>query len=97
MGDLFDPSPYDSRGNIRRKSPDRRRTERNQRALAEGYHPATQLRLIYVGATCGGCAHHYVQAYTGNRYHKCAFTATRGPATDIRVGWPACTAWEPEL
>lgn len=96
MGELFNPSPYDARGNIRpTKSAGQRRTERNNRALAEGYHPVSGRRLIYVGATCGGCGHHGLQGGVAGRYHKCELNLTGGPATDIRVSWPACTAWTP--
>ena len=26
--------------------------------------------------------------------HKCALRQTRGPATDVRLRWPGCRAWE---
>lgn len=90
-GELF---PYTSTGDIRpKKSAGQNRTERQRRDLANRIHPATGRWVILVGATCGTCAHHFVHRM-GKRYHKCEYTATRGPASDIRVGWPACTLWE---
>lgn len=57
------------------------------RELAVGDHPGA-------GHTCGDCAHHYVRKFA-HTYHKCDLVpATRGPATDIRVAWPACEMWE---
>jgi hypothetical protein len=76
------------------ESADRRRTEQNNRILAGGYHPATREQLILVGATCGGCAHHF-ERRRNKTWHKCDYTATGGAGSDIRVGWPACTRWEP--
>lgn len=58
-------------------------------ALAGADHPGQ-------GHTCGDCAHHYVRQLAG-RYHKCdLIRATGGPASDIRVRWPACEHWEAE-
>ncbi len=58
-------------------------------ALAGADHPGQ-------GHTCGDCAHHYVRQFAG-RYHKCdLIRATGGPASDIRVRWPACEHWEAE-
>jgi len=60
------------------------------RALAGEDHPGH-------GHRCGDCAHHYVRQLAG-RYHKCRLIpATGGPASDIRVRWPACDAWEAEV
>ncbi len=59
------------------------------RALAGGDHAGA-------GHTCGDCAHHYVRRFAST-YHKCDLVPpTSGPATDIRVGWPACDRWERE-
>lgn len=56
-------------------------------ALAAGDHPGA-------GHTCGDCAHHYLRRFAST-YHKCdLLRATSGPATDIKVAWPACEAWE---
>ena len=42
------------------------------------------------GKRCKDCAHHYTNEFA-NIYHKCdQVPATRGPGTDIRVGWQAC-------
>ena len=74
-------------------SADRRRTIRHHNALADGRHPLMG-GPVNLDHTCGDCAHHF--AHTRNRtWHKCDLNATRGPGTDIRVSWPACTAWKP--
>lgn len=93
MPELFDASPYTATGDIRPTSPDRRRTARNNASIAEGYHPITGQRLIYVGATCRSCAHLFLHQPGRKRYWKCELNANRGPNTDVRVGWPACTEW----
>lgn len=75
-------------------SADRRRTERRRALLDAGVHPATGRKLAGNGETCATCVHH--QAFARNRtWHKCLLAGvTHGPATDIRVSWPACEAWE---
>jgi hypothetical protein len=93
--ELFDPSPYTPNGDIRKSSPDARRTARNNADIQDGIHPVSGRRIIYVGATCGGCSHHGLQGGVAGRFHKCELNLTGGPATDIRVSWPACTSWEP--
>ncbi|MBP7630281.1 MAG: hypothetical protein KA758_07505 [Acidimicrobiales bacterium] len=79
-----------------RISADRKRTLRNTSALTAGKHPVTGLRLSWVdGQTCGNCDHHF--SHTRNKtWHKCDLNATRGAGTDIRLSWPACTAWAAE-
>ena len=44
--------------------------------------------------TCGTCVHHHVHS-SARDYHKCELTQTGGPATDIRVSWPACPKYLP--
>lgn len=63
--------------------------------LERGIHPITGCPLREEGGTCGTCAHHVVQQMTAGTYHKCDLNLTRGPKTDLRVRWPACTRWEP--
>lgn len=75
-------------------SADRRRTLRNNAALARGEHPATRRPLRPDLGTCGECAHHMVTSDCARRYHKCRFTQTRGAASDIRVSWPACDKFD---
>ena len=54
--------------------------------LAVKYH----LRPGPEGKRCKDCAHHYTNTFA-NVYHKGdQLPATRGPGTDIRVGWQAC-------
>ena len=75
----------------------RRLTLRRQADLAAGRHPVTRLPLLDPewGFTCASCAHHYV-AHLAGKYHKCALRDTGSEATDIRVGWPACTRYRIE-
>lgn len=98
MRDLFgnEVSMEEARALARRKPPtDRKslialRTER-------GVHPHNGMPLrVPAGETCGSCSHHFVKAFSKN-YHKCDFTQdSAGPATDIRVRWPACSKWAPK-
>lgn len=72
-------------------SADARRTLRNRQMIERGRHPVTNAPLLDPGwnRTCGDCDHHF--SHTRNQtWHKCELNATHGPATDIRVGWPAC-------
>lgn len=56
-------------------------------ALADAEHPGH-------GHTCGDCEHHYLRRFAST-YHKCELVEqTNGPATDIKVSWPACERWE---
>lgn len=90
---LFDPGPAVEVAPI---GEDARRTQRRRALLAIGVHPTTGARLLGNGETCGSCAH--VGANRGNcrTFHKCTKVfVTSGPATDVRLGWPACTLWEP--
>lgn len=58
-------------------------------SLAGADHPGQ-------GHTCGDCAHHRIKQMAG-RYHKCLMIrVTSGPASDIKVRWPACEHWEAE-
>jgi hypothetical protein len=99
---LFDPGPTDPTPPPAPKlSPDRARTERNRRLLADGRHPITRMFLAdgdhpAAGHTCGDCDHHFIHQ-VGHRYHKCELRYTGGAATDLRVSWPACTLWQPEV
>lgn len=88
---LFDPgAPVVVRENL---SADQRRTIRRNARLAAGWHPVTGLRLREPrGETCGDCEHHIVHHYA-KRYHKCDLNDTSGAATDLRVSWPACSAF----
>ena len=49
------------------------------------------------GETCRSCKHKTYQGEVAGRYLKCALMRkywTRGGATDIKAGWPACAKWE---
>jgi hypothetical protein len=80
-----------------RLSAGRRRTLRNQVRIANGFHPVTKLPLVGTG-TCGECRLCIGRAL-GKTYFKCGLDGDRyitcGPATDIRLKWPACTGFEP--
>jgi hypothetical protein len=79
---------------VEKVSRDRQRTLNNNAAIRDGRHPVTGFRLLNAGwdRTCGDCDHHFAHR-CGKTYHKCELNATRGPQTDIRVSWPACTAF----
>lgn len=47
------------------------------------------------GETCKTCRHSFARSMTSKRYWKCGLVPiTHGPATDIRVGSPACSKWQ---
>lgn len=74
-------------------SAQRRRTIRNRAFIKNGIHPVTRLPLARNGETCGTCAlSGWVRM--GGRYFKCSLNKTSGPATDLRVFWPACEKWK---
>ena len=82
-------------------SEDRRRTVRNRELLDAGIHPATRLPLPVEGTgTCGDCAHHHAYRESPPRvWHKCdlhRLGQSHSAASDIRVSWPACSAWQEE-
>lgn len=75
----------------------RRLTAKAREALKAGRHPATGLDLLGGMATCGGCTHLVVRDPHDRRFYKCKrhrLGVTRSAASDVRVGWPACTAYE---
>jgi hypothetical protein len=80
-------------------SADRRRTIRNRQLIDGGTHPVTRLRLADNGETCGTCEHSGTQGGVAGTYWKCGAQngryITGGPATDIRLSWPACVLWGP--
>ncbi len=81
-----------------RLSADRRRTIKQREMLAKRRHPATGLELIE-SHTCGECAHHHAYGYGNHVWHKCErhrLGESHSAASDIRVGWPACTSFEAE-
>lgn len=93
---LFDVGPDAHPSKLSR---DQRLTLRRNAILADGRHPTTKLSLrLPVGEhRCGDCGHRRLQGGTARDYHKCgAAPLTGGPATDVRVGWPACVKWIPE-
>lgn len=93
---LFELPPLPPVEERERESYTVRLTRRRAELLDAGIHPTTRVALRQpVGAqTCGTCAHHFVR-HLGGTYHKCdAVAPTGGPATDVRVSWPACTRFE---
>lgn len=65
--------------------------------IARGFHPLGHTHLAKNDETCGTCAHFVEHQPGANKYFKCRkYGITRGPGTDIRKSWPACTLWEEE-
>lgn len=97
MGEtLFELPPVESDPSDQ-SSYTRRLTIRRQKMLAEGIHPTTRYPLKGGPTTCGNCAHHY-ERQLGHVYHKCdQVHETAGPATDVRVSWPACVLWAAQV
>jgi hypothetical protein len=88
-------------------SADRRRTIANERLLAAGVHPATHRPLLLAivadpefhvdRPTCGQCEYLRRYTYHARTYVKCAkhrLGESHSAASDVRVGWPACTLFE---
>jgi hypothetical protein len=93
---LFDPGPPLVPEPHDAMSATRRLTARKNLDLALGRNPATGCPLLTTGETCGDCAHHVVWGHRSRNYHKCnQVHITNGPATDIRLSWPACTKFQP--
>jgi hypothetical protein len=69
---------------------------RQERLLRAGKHPMNGLPLRAEGGTCGDCAHLVRKKWAGT-YFKCRKgDNTNGPATDVRLKWPACELWATE-
>lgn len=71
-------------------------TQRRRAMLAAGVHPVTRQPLLDRdrGLTCRDCAHLFAHG-RASTYWKCELNASRGPVTDIRVSWPACSQFTP--
>ena len=77
-------------------SADRARTIQAAARIARGFHPFGLRLREPAGEKCGSCRH-LQRSYTspGRWFNKCALRGvTRGPATDLRLKWPACERWE---
>lgn len=95
-GRLF-PIALDDLRAERELSPGARRTKRQRDALARGRHPATGHALREGEETCGSCINHKI-IRASKTWHKCELHPlglSASEASDIRVGWPACTLWKP--
>ncbi len=90
---LFDDKPFAVKEPVDPKlGVDAQRTLRRKALLAKGIHPTTKLPLRSGDETCKTCAH----AFKNYKFWKCdEVVTTGGPATDIRLSWPACARWEP--
>lgn len=76
-----------------------RLTRANNTLLEHLRHPATRQPLANNGHTCGDCEHHTTQSNGRTNWHKCdrhRLGQSNSAHSDIRVGWPACTLWQPE-
>lgn len=63
--------------------------------IACGWHPFGRKLREPRGETCGTCKHKTSHQPGANIYHKCELRGvTSGPATDLRLKWPACELWE---
>lgn len=89
-GRLFDPGPEPEP-----LSADRRRTLHNNEMLDQGIHPITGDALANNGHTCGDCDHCFRRGNVAGTFYKCELRWTGGPATDLRLKWPACIHWMP--
>lgn len=72
-----------------------RLTLRKREMLARGVHPVTRLRLLPAEEqrTCRDCRNRFRHGQASRGYWKCELNATRGPATDVRLSYPACTGF----
>ena len=72
-------------------SPDRRRTMRQRRDVAEGRHPLMGGPTRPDLGTCGDCVHRVLIGRGNGTYPKCDATTMSGSAaSDVRAWWPAC-------
>jgi hypothetical protein len=77
-------------------SADRRRTARQRQLVADGWHPLTRDRARPDLGTCGDCVHRQAGGRAGRSFPKCDLgPVSKGPGTDVRAHWPACSRWEP--
>jgi hypothetical protein len=71
----------------------KRRTQRNEAMIAKGLHPFGPPLRQPRGETCGTCRFAQAVRMAGT-YWKCEkMQNTHGPATDLRLKWPACALW----
>ena len=92
---LFDPGPPAETPVPEVMSATQRLTRRNQKLLEGGIHPATRRPVLTTGDRCGDCVHHVVVRHD-RAWHKCEkhqLGISHSEASDIRVGWPACTLY----
>jgi hypothetical protein len=80
---------------LRGKGRDAMRTQRSEQRIENGFHPfGTRLREP-AGETCRTCAFAMKHQPGANSYWKCSqHGVTYGPATDLRLKWPACVNWK---
>lgn len=97
MPTLFELDPLPPASEPEPLSAGRRLTIRNSDSLARGIHPATGQHLARNGEVCATCTHHQHLGWHNRAFHKCAkhrLGRSHSAASDIRIGWPACTLWE---
>lgn len=72
-----------------------RLTARKNDMLANGRNPGSGHELAHTGETCGTCIHARTREDGRAKYWKCELgQLSHGPATDIRLKWPACVRWK---
>lgn len=76
-------------------SADARRTKRQHDLVDGGWHPLTRDRARPDLGTCGTCVHR--RPTQQGSYPKCGLgPINKGPGTDVRAHWPACSRFEPK-
>lgn len=92
---LFDVPEVPEQATLSR---DQRLTVRRRELLAAGRHPLRGDPLTDVeDAICGNCKYLDAHGHNLRTYYKCGLRpheVTFGAATDLRVSWPGCIAWE---
>jgi hypothetical protein len=69
-----------------------RLTLRKNADIGRGIHPVTGAALLHPDwrKTCQDCTHLMRAGGHARDFWKCDLNWTYGPATDIRLSWPAC-------
>lgn len=94
---LFDAGPPRATFVAPTESATVRRTKRNAKLLARGVHPATGLGLRPELGNCGACTQAERQSVGNSSFWKCRkhrLGMSGSEASDIRISWPACAAFE---
>lgn len=77
-----------------RTSASTKRRIRAEAMIRRGLHPFGFPLLEPRGETCGSCRLSRHRGVVGKGWYKCDLMGGGGPATDLRVSWPACSKWK---